>query len=99
MNENELERAVETTIKLLRFLSQGEGLATISVWDAGAGGGFSFGEVHIGLERSGLSITEKVYTVDEFKSLLLGVGNPFEFDEDTLNRCFADTKWKYEESE
>ena len=46
----QIEKDIKATIRLLRFLTHGEGYASISVFDAGAGGGF---ERHPGAAGAG----------------------------------------------
>ena len=56
-----IDNIVENTILLLKALSEGQGFASIEVFDVGAGGGFSSGKVFIEHLRDGKSIDRTVY--------------------------------------
>ena len=53
-----LDKDIKATIRLLRYLSGGQGYASISLFDAGAGGGFQDGKVQVFLERDGMILNE-----------------------------------------
>lgn len=74
--KTKLEKDIETTIKVLRFMTGGQGYAAISVFDAGAGGGFSEGSVTVNLERDGLIFPKNAsYTPEELKEVILQACN------------------------
>ena len=69
--KNKTERTVEDIIKVLRFMTNGQGQALISIFDVGAGGGFSSGCVQVFLERDGETLDKTVYSPQELKELIL----------------------------
>lgn len=84
MRKTKLELDIEASIRLLRFLTKGEGYSAISVFDAGAGGGFMDGHVQVNLERSGLILNKTLSTTEEMKSLLLDASR---FLDETSEEC------------
>lgn len=71
MSKKKTKRMVEDTIRVLRFITGGQGNAVISVFDAGAGGGFNLGHVQIFLERDGQTLDKHVNTPKELRELIL----------------------------
>lgn len=70
--EKKATKAIHTTIRLLRALTEGQGSVHISVMDAGAGGGWSWGKVEVFLERDGvIGKIESYDSVEEFADALL----------------------------
>jgi hypothetical protein len=90
-----IEKDVQATIRLLRFLTQGEGQASISVFDAGAGGGFSTGYLSVYLERSGLTLKVQETSPAEFKESIMASLNPFsiKYTIEALNEFYEGKKW------
>lgn len=62
-----------TVLAVLELMTEGQGQVTISVFDAGAGGGFQSGRVYVMLERDGLSLNQKRFSRAEFLSLITAV--------------------------
>lgn len=93
MAKLKIEQDAEATIRFLRYLTGGEGYASISVFDAGAGGGFSEGSLDISLERSGLLLNKKVYSVDELKELILFASNHVFKDMEKTNDHYKKYPW------
>jgi len=84
--KKQLEKDVDATIRLLRFLTYGEGSVYLSVFDSGS---FEQGMVSAFLERSGLTIqNRKFYSTEEFKAFLLKMANPFHFSEEELHERY-----------
>src|SRR5687768_7902881 len=90
-----LEKDIKATIRLLRFLTHGEGYVGISVFDAGAGGGFGTGSLSINLERSGLILKRKeVYEPDDLLKLIKDSLHPFgETTIEELDDRYKKHKW------
>ena len=91
----QIEKDIKATIRLLRFLTHGEGYASISVFDAGAGGGFGEGTLNIILERSGLLLTDKhAYEPQELFELIKKSVYPYEeIPLAELNEKYKNRKW------
>ena len=94
-----LERDIKATIRLLRFMTKGQGYADISLFDAGAGGGFDGGTVHVNLERDGYLFNSKndmhSNTPKELFEMILSASN-FSHDEqpiEELNKHYKRWKW------
>ena len=60
-------------LAVLERLTVGQGHATIEVFNAGAGGGFNYGYIHIELLRDGAFFKRKVFDRAEFLELLAGL--------------------------
>ena len=96
MKNSVIERDIRATIRLLRFLTHGEGYAEVSVFDVGAGGGFSNGEMTICLERSGLSLKDaEAYSPQEFFDLIRDSLYPYRDDAtlEELDSQYKNSKW------
>ncbi len=63
-------QGAESVVSLLERLTRGQGLVCISVFDAGAGGGFQEGTIEINLERDGRTLGWKSQDRDEFVAFL-----------------------------
>ncbi len=89
-----LEKDIESTIRLLRFLTHSEGTVHLGIFDSG-----SFEESYITayLERSGMTIQSKTQnTPIELKSFLLGMANPFNSTEEEIIARYKKSKWNDE---
>jgi hypothetical protein len=97
MKKQQIEKDVETTIRMLRFLTGGQGSASVNIFDSGAGGGFSYANVWIDLLRDGKMMKQEVYSLDELKKLLLFV--IFENDNDEIKeltkKSYKRLKWNH----
>lgn len=95
----QIEKDIEATIRLLRYLTHGEGYAGISVFDAGAGGGFSDGTLQVFLERSGLTLNltkeKSLYSPKELKEALLMALWPFgdKMALEEINKYYLKREW------
>jgi hypothetical protein len=69
--QKKARKLVRRIVRLLRYLSGGQGHAGISVFDSGAGGGFVQGQVQIFLERDGRDFDHTVYAQNELIELIL----------------------------
>jgi hypothetical protein len=94
-----IEKDIQSTIRLLRYLTHGEGYASISLFDAGAGGGFSWGTLNINLERSGLIFNGKgdktVDTPQELFNMIKSLLSPFDEKRkiEVINDYYKRYKW------
>lgn len=94
MSKNQIEKDIEATIRLLRFMTWGEGSIYLSVFDSGS---FEEGTVTAYLERDGLTIRDKkFYSPKEFKTFLRNAANPFHFSEEELLDRYKNRKWDKE---
>jgi len=105
MNKNKkllLDRDIKATIRLLRYLTGGQGYASISLFDAGAGGGFTDGMVQVFLERDGSLFNEngetKAYTPQELFDQIKYVADPSGIKEknytiEQRNEWYKKRKW------
>lgn len=92
--KNQIEKDIEATIRLLRFMTWHEGSVYLSMFDSGH---FEEGTVTAYLERSGLTIEDKkFYTPQEFKDFILQATNPFHFTEEELSKYYKKSKWNDE---
>lgn len=57
-------------ISVLNGLSQGQGHASVSVFDAGVGGGFQNGSITICIERDGAVFDKRFFSEDELVDTL-----------------------------
>lgn len=78
--KKEIALRAEIIIDTLRAMTFGQGHAGVSLFDAGAGGGFNDGTVTVYLERDGIKIENKrVYSVEDLQLLLVtAITGPFE---------------------
>lgn len=93
MTKSKIELDAEATIRFIRYLTGGQGYASISIFDAGAGGGFSGGNLNINLERDGLSLRQKAYEPEKLKELLLDASNHVFNDIEKTNEHYKKIKW------
>lgn len=94
MKKTQLEKDIEATIRLLRFMTWGEGTVYLGVFDSGS---FEHGSITAYLERSGLTIQNKqFYSPKEFKTFLMSAANPFHFTDDEINDRYSKNKWDRE---
>lgn len=71
MRKTKVEKDIEATIRVLRRMTGGQGYASISVFDAGAGGGFSDAHVQVNLERDGKILNRTVYSPEALRDLII----------------------------
>lgn len=71
MKKSRAKKLIKNTIELLTHLTNGQGYASIGLFNAGAGGGFLSGDVTVNLERDGLTLSKKVFTEEELEYILL----------------------------
>jgi hypothetical protein len=96
-----LDKDIKATIRLLRYLTRGQGHASISVFDAGVGGGFNDGTVQVFLERDGLLFNEKgdihAFTPQELFDQLKHISDPYKNNEsftiEQRNEWYKQRKW------
>jgi hypothetical protein len=97
-----LDKDIKASIRLLRYLTKGEGYACISIFDAGAGGGFNDGMVQVFLERDGMLFNEdekiKAYTPQELFDQIKAVSDPHKNKEESFtieqrNEWYKKRKW------
>ncbi len=100
-----LDRDIKATIRLLRYLTKREGYASISLFDAGAGGGFNDGMVQVFLERDGTLFNEngkiKAYSPQELFDQIKLASDPYGSTEkyytvELRNKWYKETKWNRE---
>lgn len=73
MRKTKLEKDIERTINILRYLTKGQGYAAVSVFDAGAGGGFTSAVIQINLERDGLIYNKEITNIYTLKHTLISL--------------------------
>jgi len=97
-----LDKDIKATIRLLRYLTKGQGFASISLFDSGAGGGFDSGTVQVFLERDGLLLNEKgerhAFTPQELFDQIKSASDPFSTREESFtieqrNKWYREIKW------
>ncbi len=97
-----IEKDIKSAIRLLRYLTQGQGFASLSVFDSGAGGGFNDGSLKINLERDGLLlnkdgkiIQETPEELFEFIKEALNPFPPYEKSIEEINERYKKFKWNH----
>jgi len=97
-----LDKDIKATIRLLRHLTKGEGYASISLFDAGAGGGFTDGMVQVFLERDGTLFNEngniKAFTPQELFNQIKVASDPYgtrekSYTVEQRNEWYKKMKW------
>ena len=92
--KNQIEKDIEATIRLLRFMTWSEGTTYLSVFDSGS---FEEGTITSYLERSGLTVeNKKFHTPEEFKDALMSLADPHKMGQDTLLSMYKKRKWNHE---
>lgn len=100
-----IDKDIKATIRLLRYLTKGEGYVSISLFDAGAGGGFTDGMVQVSLERDGIVINMDgkyiAYTPQELFDQIKFVADPDgsrekSFTIEQRNKWYKNMKWNRE---
>lgn len=92
--KTKIEKDIEAAIRLLRFMTHGEGYASLSVFDAGAGGGFSNGHIQVNLERSGQIGKAESYDVEEFAKKIRECLSPYSNKTiEEINESYKNRKW------
>lgn len=88
-------KAIQQMIGLLRAITEGQGSVSVDVFDAGAGGGWVSGKMHIILERDGLlASTESYNSAQDFAD---GIMSLIEERYNGLTaKIFVDSKWDEE---
>jgi hypothetical protein len=97
-----LDKDIKATIRLLRHLTHGQGYVSISLFDAGTGGGFQDGKVQVFLERDGITLNEdgkiNAYTPQELFDQIKSASDPFSTREESFtieqrNEWYKERKW------
>ena len=97
-----LDKDIKATIRLLRYLTKGQGYVSISLFDAGAGGGFNYGMVQVSLERDGILINMdekyKAYSPKELFDQIKYISDPDKTTEKSFtieqrNKWYKKRKW------
>lgn len=97
-----LDKDIKATIRLLRYLTKGQGFASISLFDSGAGGGFDSGTVQVFLERDGLLLNENgkknAFTPQELFDQIKSASDPYGDREkyytiEQRNEWYKQRKW------
>ena len=97
MAKLKIEKDIESTKQLLRFMTGGQGYAEINLFDAGAGGGFNDAHVNVNLERDGLILNQSVYTAEDLKILMLVAVKHMEIEDlHQTNERYKQWKWNEE---
>lgn len=93
-SNRQMEKDVEATIKLFRFLTWHEGTFALSIFD---GDGFQEATITAFLERSGLKIENKhLYTPEELKTALLNATNPHNLKQEEILNIYKARSWNEE---
>jgi hypothetical protein len=99
-----LDKDIKATIRLLRYLTHGQGYASISLFDAGVGGGFQDGKVIVFLERDGITLNEdgkiNAFTPQELFDQIKSASDPFSTREESFtvkqrNKWYKKIKWNF----
>ena len=97
-----LDKDIKAAIRLLRHLTKGQGYVSISLFDAGAGGGFNYGMVQVFLERDGILFNKdgktNAYSPQELFDQIKHVSDPEKFIEKSFtiekrNKWYKKKKW------
>jgi hypothetical protein len=97
-----LDKDIKATIRLLRYLTKGEGYASISLFDAGVGGGFNDGMVQVFLERDGVLFNKdgkiNAHTPQELFDQIKFASDPNKIREESFtikqrNKWYKQRKW------
>lgn len=92
--KTQIEKDIEATIRLMRFMTYHQGTSYLSIFDSGS---FEEGTVSCYLERDGLTIKDKkLYSPHNFKTFIMNTINPFNFSEEELLKYYKNKKWNDE---
>jgi len=98
--KTKLEKDIETTIRVIRQMTGGQGYASVSIFDAGAGGGFSESHVNVNLERDGKTLKKTVYSPEELKNLILASLKVYsDWTLEDMNKHYIDINKRYKWNE